>query len=148
MICHKLTIVFNVFGSINVCNSKILFNILIASSLSSSNDVSNFISILFSITDTLSLEKTSDLEQGTTSRCPFNHTKTRLTLLYSEYRAILEEISNSTRSPLAYWSWNLNISSRKTTQNVTNKQRKTYSLLFHLIMPRIYWFWNCLEPLV
>lgn len=81
---------------------NIYLYILNTSSSSSSNEVSNFINILFSITETLSFEKTSDLEHGTTSRFPFNQTSTLLTLRYSEYRAILEEMSNSTKSPLAY----------------------------------------------
>lgn len=62
------------------CSLTLLFN----SSPPLSREVSSFISILFSMTDTLLLAKTSDLEQGTTSSWPFNQVKTLLTLLYSE----------------------------------------------------------------
>lgn len=59
----------------------------------------------FSTTETLELEKTSALEQGTTSKCPFTQLKTRLTFRNSEYLAILDEMSNSTKSPLAYCNY-------------------------------------------
>lgn len=55
----------------------------------------------FSITVTFGLENTSEREHGTISNRSFNQVKTRLTLRYSEYRAILEDINNSTKSPLA-----------------------------------------------
>lgn len=63
----------------------------------------------FSMTDTLLLAKTSEREQGTVSSWPFSHVNTRLTLRYSEYRAMFEEISNSTRLPRENCSWNWEI---------------------------------------
>lgn len=64
-------------------------------------EVSNFINILFSTTETLLLEKTSDREDGTTSIFPLIQVRTLLTLLNSEYRAMFDDINSSTKSPLA-----------------------------------------------
>lgn len=53
------------------------------------------------MTVTFELEKTSEREQGTNSKCPLSHVNTRLTLQNSEYLDILEDIRSSTKSPLA-----------------------------------------------
>lgn len=80
-----------------------IFIFLLSNSLSfpSKIVVSNFINMRFSMTVTLAFENTSDREQGTISNWPFSQVRTRLTLQNSEYLAIFDEISNSTKSPLA-----------------------------------------------